>query len=49
MPIITMYFIRRGQRRIILRGTWPELMSTIRAWCPGGKVVEIFDAAGGIQ
>lgn len=45
---MTLHFTRHN-RRVTLRGAWPDVLAALRAWCPGGKVVEILNAEGGMQ
>lgn len=42
-PMYKTFFLRRGQRRAIVRPTLDEVMLVLYALCPGGKLVDIFD------
>ena len=39
----TLHFTRNG-RRVTLHGAWPDVLSVLRAWCPGGKVANVVPA-----
>lgn len=46
--MVIMFLKYRGET-IALMGSMAEIMAQLRAWCPNGKVVEIFATAGGLQ
>ena len=42
-------FRRRGVKIVIVRQTLAEVLDVLRGWCPGGKLREVFEAAGRVQ